>query len=451
MRKADLQERLKRERERSRRLEEENQRLRREKERLEERIEQLRRELFRQAAPFRRPERLKTAPEKRKKPGRKAGHPGARRPVPERVDERVEAPLEGCPRCGGPLRDLGRRVQWVEEIPETRPKVFEVVTWRGRCPECGPVESLHPLQTSRAVGAAGTMIGPKALARAAQLNKEHGLSMRKTCQVMRDLHGLRLTPGGLSQALDRAARRLRPALEGLKRDLRRSPAVYADETSWWVGGPGWWLHVLADPRTILYRVQDHRSSKAVRGVLGEDFAGCLVTDCLATYNTLPYRQHKCHAHHLKAISQALEKCGDGQRGYLNEWKLLFRSVSAVHSQAAEQGGALLEQLRPRFQAWSLRLLDEPPAHAPALAVHGRLDKQRPHLLTCLDDLAVEPTNNRAERAIRPAVIARKISCGNKTLQGKRTWEVLASLAATYRQRGLDFVDSALPFLILQPP
>ena len=60
---------------------------------------------------------------------------------------------------------------------------------------------------------------------------------------------------------------------------------------------------------------------------------------------------------------------------------------------------------------------------------------------CLYDLAAEPTNNRAERSLRPAVIARKISCGNKTDRGRQTWQILASLAATCVQRGKDLVDS----------
>ncbi|MFL5243578.1 MAG: transposase, partial [Gemmataceae bacterium] len=65
-----------------------------------------------------------------------------------------------------------------------------------------------------------------------------------------------------------------------------------------------------------------------------------------------------------------------------------------------------------------------------------LHKQQPFLLTCLDQPeTVEPTNNRAERALRPAVIARKISCGNRTERGKETWQVLTSLLITWWQRG----------------
>ena len=80
----------------------------------------------------------------------------------------------------------------------------------------------------------------------------------------------------------------------------------------------------------------------------------------------------------------------------------------------------------------------------------RLRKQRDHLFTFLDHPAVDATNNLAERQLRPAVISRKLSCGNKTERGARTWEVLASLAATCRQTGSSFADFLVPRLILAP-
>ena len=84
-------------------------------------------------------------------------------------------------------------------------------------------------------------------------------------------------------------------------------------------------------------------------------------------------------------------------------------------------------------------------------VANRLRKPRQGLFTFLDHPGVEATNNRAERALRPAVIARKLSCGNKTERGKRTWEILASLAATCHQRGPNLVELLRPNLLLPNP
>jgi hypothetical protein len=109
-----------------------------------------------------------------------------------------------------------------------------------------------------------------------------------------------------------------------------------------------------------------------------------------------------------------------------------------------------QQHRDGLERWRDRLLAAPCESAAEVAVRNRLKKQRPHLLGCLHEPAAEPTNNRAERALRPAVIARKVSCGNKTRRGKQTWEKLTSLATTWRQRGQDVVDVLTKKLPLVP-
>jgi len=96
--------------------------------------------------------------------------------------------------------------------------------------------------------------------------------------------------------------------------------------------------------------------------------------------------------------------------------------------------------RVAFDAWIDRLLAHTPAPGGETKIHNRLNEQRDHLLGCLKDVRVEPTNNRAERSLRPAVIARKLSSGNKTDRGRKTWETLASLAATAHQTGKDFIQ-----------
>jgi len=83
-------------------------------------------------------------------------------------------------------------------------------------------------------------------------------------------------------------------------------------------------------------------------------------------------------------------------------------------------------------------------------VRRRLAKQKDHLFTFLDHAQVDATNNLAERQLRPAVIARKVSCGNKTLRGARTWEILTSLAATCLQRGESFTTLATQASLLNP-
>lgn len=413
-------------------LEQENRQLR-------EELEKAQQQMARQAAPFRREERKKIPPDEHKPPGQKPGHPGCCRKEPEHIDQTVELPLDNCPVCCGPVTDVERMEQVIEEIPPVCPRVVKVITYRGRCAHCGPVESRHPLQTSYGRGAAKVQLGPRALSLAACLNKVHGLTMRKTCRVLHELCGLRITAGGLSQALSRIAGRVQGLYEHLIADIRGSPAVFADETSWWVGGPGYWLWVFTTPTRTVYRVDDSRGSKVVRDILGDDFGGMLVSDCLSSYDPADYAKHKCIAHHLRAISKAMKLPGTTDHSYLLSWRSFFHGVIALHRLREVISKKDFMAKRSAMGRWRDALLSRPVGQSGDVSVRSRLLKQRAHLLGCLYEPAAEPTNNRAERALRPAVIARKVSCGNKTNRGRDCWQILSSIGATCRQQAVDFV------------
>ena len=166
------------------------------------------REAHRSTAPFRRRENLKKPEAEKKRPGRKAGHPGAYRQRPEQIDQTIEVSLSACPHCAGELQNVAERTQFIEEIPPVRPLCIKVTTWTGTCAKCGDVESRHPLQTSTATGAAGTHLGPRAHALALALSHRSGMTMGRTCQALSDLCGLSLTRGGLAQLIQRAGRRM---------------------------------------------------------------------------------------------------------------------------------------------------------------------------------------------------------------------------------------------------
>lgn len=395
-------------------------------------VQQLETKAARQAAPFRIEEKKRAS--NPKKPGRPEGHPGSCRAIPDHVDEEIQVPLMACPDCGGKLGSRRRIVQYVEELPVVRPRVIRLTTEEAECPGCQKgVRSTHPLQVSLAEGAAGVQLGPRALGVAAQLNKQHGLTVRKTCAVLRELFQLKISPGGLSQALARVAGKLEPAYENLLARLRAGPYVHSDETSWWVGGPGYWLWVFANKETTVYQVAKGRGRSIVTAALGEQFAGVLVSDCLATYDDVNPRQQKCYSHHLKAIKLAGEDSPsawvDAVRGLLLQAMELKRQPLSAAEKAARRAELLM-------QAQQLLALPRPTNLEEK--VRRRLEKQQDHLFTFLEVEEVDATNNLAERQLRPAVIARKVSCGNKTSHGAHTWEILASLAATCVQRSESF-------------
>jgi hypothetical protein len=199
-------------------------------------------------------------------------------------------------------------------------------------------------------------------------------------------------------------------------------------------------------------VNQSRGQQVVLDRLGVEFAGILVSDCLASYESLPYRIHKCIAHHQKAIAAAGQRPDTSDLSYLNQWKLLFTMVNALWKHRANLGEPEFARQRRHLEAWLDRLLAEPRSQPGDEAIRKRIDKRRGVVLGCLDDPAAEPTNNRAERSLRDVgVIARKVSCGNKTEAGKTAWERLTSLAMTCQQRGQDFVSWLTTCLPLDAP
>jgi hypothetical protein len=427
---------------------------------MDRRFADLERRAMRGAAPFSRPESKRSASPKR--PGRKGGHEGLFRvrPGEEEVDCRIEVPLDRCPYCGEELCGASDRAieQTIIEVAPSRPQVIRLVTHGNRCGGCGrKVVSRHPVQVSTARGAAGTHLGARALALAACLNKGLGLTMRKSCAVLGELAGLRLSPGGLSQALARIAGRLAGEDQRLFDRLKAEPVLHADETSWWVGGAGFSLWVLTNRAGTCYRVVPSRSRAQAEALIG-GYQGVLVSDCLNIYDDLTPCQHKCYAHHLKEIGKALEDPRSRASPYLRELRALLLAAMALKQEKAALPAAQFARLRQALEDNADRLLGSQRARAGAGAdaapleekLRQRLRKQRDHLFVFLDHDAVEATNNLAERQLRPAVISRKLSCGNKTERGAWTFQVLASIAATCRQTGSPLLEFLTPKLALNP-
>lgn len=406
---------------------------------LEEQLAAAQTQAARQAAPFRLRDQARSPCPRR--PGRPPGHPGSCRPVPAIIDHHVEVPLPHCPRCAGPVIQPRRVEQYIEELPPVRPEVTRLITWQAHCPQCdAAVRSTHPLQVSAAEGGAGVFLGPRALSIICDLNKAKGLSVRKTCAVLAEHFGLRLSPGGLTQAVRRVAEKRTGDYEQLVEELRAAAVVHVDETSWWVGGPGWWLWDFTNPRITVYVVINNRARVTVTAMLGEHFEGVLVSDCLSIYDGVSPHQQKCYSHHFRAIQAALELQPQQASSWLDPVRLLLRTAMVLAPLRGSSEPTAWARVLVGLERRAAELLSSPRPQPAEEAVRKRLSKQQDHLFEFLKHDGVDATNNLAERQLRPAVIARKISCGNKTAKGARAFEILASLAATARQRGRSFVS-----------
>jgi len=413
---------------------------------LQQQVDELKQQAHRQAAPFRKPDDKRK--DEKDKPGRKKGHPPSYRPPPPTVDEHAEVPLRQCPNCQGPLTKLRPIEQVIEDLPRVVVRRLHLTTYRGHCAHCGTVCSTHPEQVSTATGAASTHLGRNALALAADLNKHFGLPMRKTCAILHEHFGLRVSPGGLSQALDRIADKLQVPFAEIVQALRQSRAVHADETGWWLGGESAWLWTFATMLCTLYII-GNRSQEMIRRVLGDDFRGVLISDCLASYDPHPGPKSKCCAHHLKAISEALEQAPGS--AYLANLRWFLKAAMLWCEMRAELDPAEYWPMVAQLNRRADELIAAAHSHPAEIRIGNRLGKHREHLLTFLDLEGVDPTNNLAERQLRPAVVARKLSAGNKTDRGKTTYETLTSLAVTCRQQGRSFTALVAAWLSLGLP
>ena len=410
--------------------------------RLKAELEQSKRAGKRQAAPFSKGQ-PKADP---KRPGRKAGHPPSHRPAapPEQVDRTIEVPLPPeCPECHSSLSEAPVTIhdQYQIDLPEPRPVVTRFRVPVARCPACDRrVQGRHPEQTSDALGSAAVQYGPRLLGLAADLKHRLGVSYRKCSSVLLTLTGLVVCSAALARSGHRLRRLARPSYDRLAEAAKASAVQHVDETGWTIGGRSAWLWVLADEHATLYRIRRSRAHGVVVEVLGEEFAGVLVSDCFLAYDPLPFAKQKCLDHLLKSCREIEAAKTRGTVRFSRRVAALLRKAMALKRRRGTISHRAYAVLRGKVHAELDRLLAGTYTDPDNARLARRLRKQREHLLRFLDQDGVDATNNLAEREIRPAVIARKLSAGNRTEAGAETHAVLASVLRTCRRQGRDILS-----------
>ena len=412
---------------------------------LQEELELLKRIGKRQATPFARRHWV----EKPKRPGRKAGKGKfAHRELPKvvKITETKEAKLQGCPECGSQLREIHKHEQYVTDIPVVEVKTTHFVTYSGFCGACQKrVRSQHPEQISQATGAAGVMVGPRAKALAADLKHRLGVSYGKVSEVLNDAFGLQVSRSGWCQADQKLARTARPVYEELLDAIRQCSVVNADETGWRIGTLSAWLWVFTHRDVTVYAIRDNRSSDVVLDILGTHFQGILTSDgCLAYEDRRlkDWLKQKCIGHLLRDLKDMNETTRGRALHFARQATTLLQEALAwkrqkpslpprTYSQRTSQLEARLDALI----APTRRLSDPENAR-----FAKRLRKYRPHLLRFLYVNDLEPTNNLAERMLRPAVITRKTNGCNRTRAGAAAHSILASVLVTCHQHSVPILD-----------
>jgi hypothetical protein len=412
--------------------------------RLRRENEELRKELKAAGRCTRRGRRKPKADPKR--PGRKAGQgPFTYRKAPADAGASSEPPIEvpvtvgQCPSCGGELRYERTDEATVTDMPQAaQAEVKSYAVEVRRCERCGQrVRGQHPDVAPDQYGATAHRVGPRVKAAAHAVHYGMGVPVCKLPAILREFTGIEVTQSALTQdALKKSEGVVGSAYQELRSGVATAPAVYTDDTGWRIHGQTAHLMTFDTDRATVFQIRQRHRNEEVRELIPADYAGVMVTDRGKSYDAeqlLGVKQQKCLDHLKENINEVLEHKTGRARSFGLELKSILREARQLWRDR-RAGKA------KKFQAEVERIEEE-------LTIHLRhrilkdddnqrlldgigLQHDRGRVLLFLHDPAIEPTNNRGERALRPAVIVRKLSHGSKNERGAEAFAGFTSVIQT---------------------
>lgn len=387
----------------------------------------------------------------RKKPGRKPGHAAALRPMPAQIDvhQQVDLPIDVagqvcCPHCKTQLFEVQKHQRIVEDLIPARIITTCYHTTSGYCPCCRKRVESRGEDQPPAADLPHAQLGINALASAAVLRVCYRLPLRQISSLLALLPGLKVCPGAIVKQIKRLSKWLRKQYDAIKLALRVADVVHADETGWRINGKNGYLWTLSDPQHTLYHVDRRRKGKVIRRLLGKSFSsggGTLVSDFFSAYNRVGGSQQKCLAHLLRELRDTI-----ASRKELSSHPFFIRCKELI--QAMLELKQRREELAPSTYKRKVRQLEKQLAElghttwndCDADRLSARLVKHQHQLTTFLHRPEVDGTNNAAERALRPAVVMRKITGGSRSRSGAKAWAILASILRSGQQQNQNAME-----------
>ncbi len=372
-------------------------------------------------------------PKSDRKRGAQKGHPGAYRALlpAEQVDAVVDCALPVTCSCGGTIVAVDAKPyrHQVHEIPPIHAVVTEYRRTQGCCQDCGQ-HVIAPLP----VGVPRGQLGPRAVALVGTLAGQYHLSQHKIHRILGQVFGVRFSVGTISAAHGKVAQALEAPCVAMKVAIQRAPVKHADETTHQSHGHGMWLWAMVSAWGAYMHIDASRSQSAARELLGETLHGVLVSDRYAGYRWVDVQQRQvCWAHLLRDFRRIAERPGEagrvGRHLLALGW-LLFRFREERREVQEYQ------RLQRRMRRVLERGAHQRSCSRTANTCRNLLELW-PALWRFVDDPAVEPTNNRAERALRGAVLRRKISYVTRSGRGLRFVERIFSVVYTCMQQERD--------------
>jgi transposase len=400
--------------------------------------------------PWADPKRQKRTRDKgKRKPGGQPGHEGNTRDLlpPDQVDEFVEChPPEYCS-CGGQVACDDEDPQRLQnlELPESKAYVTEFLIFCGFCERCGRLH-LGKLPS----GAPAGVLGPRAMAVVAILSGKYHLSKRQVEEVLQDLLGIQVSLGTVSNTEARVSAALEQPVEEAKAFVREQAVVYADETGHKVAGKKAWMWTAVTAAVSVFLIRFSRGARAAKELLGATFGGVLVSDRWGAYNWVDAtRRQLCWSHLIRDLVKIEARGGRSAEiasailDYVKEMFVLWHTFQ----EGKRQRRWLQRQMKViREEVENLLEQGTVCGHAKTQKTCQRILKLKNALWTYVDVPSVEPTNNSAERTIRPYVLWRKVSFGTQSERGNLFVERMMTVSATCRQQNrnvLEYVTAAV--------
>lgn len=383
----------------------------------------------------------------KKKRGPPMGHPPWNRPVPKHIDKVVSVPAPTvCPHCEcGELSPSSEKVEQVQEDIVIQPRTFVTCFKHDTafCPNCRrPVFDTAPGELRNC------SIGPTTKAVGVWLHHQLKLPFRQVQDIFATLFGMSFVPASALNFSLTAAGRSQPLYDDLREKIRSASLLHLDETSWRLDGHGAWLWYAGNRELDFFHIAPSRAAEIITTILGDDYAGDIVSDDYAVYNLVIARwRQTCLAHIIRTAKeiaaeiQLMEKPKPYQPdiAFANAIAGFFSDVCDLDQQrclgrlSRKRARAMVPNLRRRLKT----LCSAELSHPKTLNLCDRLlspKRDAKKLFTFLTRPGMPPTNNHAERALRGPVISRKISFGSRSDAGAYAFAVLASLLGTARRQ-----------------
>ena len=352
---------------------------------------------------------------------------------------------ERCPDCGGPLSTpWEHRRHQVIEVPETPIRVIDHIIMAQRCGYCRKV---HYGKLTPADGVIGNhRFGIGFMSLVATLCTVSRIPQRMIPTVVEGLYGVQVSIGEISEILHKVAKCGKAEAGKILEEIRTSRVAHGDETGWREDGVNGYIWSFSTPEARYIHRDGSRGQKVAKEILGETFCGVLVADFYAGYNWYTGPIQRCWAH-MKRDLELLKEKHEGEAGveeFVHSIMSLYSVAKKIarrlnRSKAGERERSLVASgLEEKLYEIAKPYMDE--KDAPQHTLAKRIRGHGGEFFTFVRYEGVPSTNNAAERAIRPAVTARKISGGTRSGKGSETRSVLMTLFGTWTLRKLAPLD-----------